>query len=61
MQIKESATGTDIESIVKSQHNYFATHCTKSLNFRMENLKKFKSVIIKYDNKMIRSVKTLEN
>jgi aldehyde dehydrogenase (NAD+) len=52
MQIKESATGTDIESIVKSQHNYFATHCTKSLNFRMENLKKFKSVIIKYDNKI---------
>jgi aldehyde dehydrogenase (NAD+) len=52
MQIKESATGADIESIVKSQRNYFATHCTKSLNFRMENLKKFKSVIIKYDNKI---------
>jgi aldehyde dehydrogenase (NAD+) len=52
MQIKESATGADIESIVKSQHNYFATHCTKSLNFRMENLKKLKAVIIKYDNKI---------
>ena len=41
-----------IESIVQLQRSFFKTHVTKSLNFRIENLKKFKSAILRDETKI---------
>ena len=45
--------GNVIESIIKSQRSYFATHSTKNPDLRIENLKKFKSAVLKYESKIV--------
>jgi aldehyde dehydrogenase (NAD+) len=41
-----------IENLLKGQKQFFATHQTKNIKFRIENLKKFKSAIQKYETKI---------
>ena len=45
----EDTSRAKIESLVSAQRIFFKTHVTKSLKFRVENLKKFKSAILKYE------------
>jgi aldehyde dehydrogenase (NAD+) len=48
----ENTARNVIESTVKSQQRFFATQSTKSLDFRIKNLKKFKSAILNYESKI---------
>lgn len=41
-----------IDSILFEQRQFFASHQTKNVNFRLEQLKKFKCSIIKYEKKI---------
>lgn len=41
-----------IESLLAGHRSFFATHETKSVNFRIEQLKKFKAAILKYEQKI---------
>ena len=41
-----------IENLINEHRKFFATHQTKALNFRIENLKRFKNAIKKYENKI---------
>jgi len=41
-----------IENLINEHRNFFATHRTKDINFRIENLKRFKSAILTYENKI---------
>ncbi|MGA7838826.1 MAG: aldehyde dehydrogenase [Ignavibacteriaceae bacterium] len=41
-----------IEKMLGEQRMFFSSHKTKSLNFRIENLKKFKSTVLKYEKKI---------
>lgn len=41
-----------IESLLQSQQSFFTTHETKSIDFRIRNLKKFKSAILRYERKI---------
>lgn len=38
-----------IESLLNEHRTFFATHQTKALNFRIENLKRFKRAILQYE------------
>ncbi len=48
----KNTTGEVIESLVQSQRKLFATHKTKNLEFRINNLKKLRTAIRKYDKKI---------
>jgi aldehyde dehydrogenase (NAD+) len=48
---------TNISKIIASQYEYYLTHETRDIDFRIENLKKLKSVILKYQNKLSDSLK----
>ncbi len=48
----QDSTQTTIESLVSKQHAFFLTNATKSLVFRKENLKKFKSVILRNEKRI---------
>lgn len=48
----EDTSRNSIESLLKAQRNFFSTHQTKDINFRIENLKKFKASILKYESKI---------
>src|SRR5665647_291098 len=41
-----------IENLINGHRVFFATHQTKNLKFRIENLKRFKSAILKYEDKI---------
>jgi len=41
-----------IENMLLQQRDYFATHQTKAISFRIDNLEKFKASIQKYENKI---------
>jgi len=41
-----------IENLIQAHHNYFNSQQTKDLKFRIENLKRFKSAIQKFENKI---------
>lgn len=41
-----------VENIIQAHHNYFNSQQTKDLKFRIENLKRFKSAIQKFENKI---------
>jgi len=41
-----------IENLINEHRNFFATNRTKDIKFRIENLKRFKSAILKYENKI---------
>lgn len=46
-----------IDGIVKLQREYFQTNETKDVKFRLENLKKLKSLILRYENKINEALK----
>jgi aldehyde dehydrogenase (NAD+) len=48
----EDTSKEKIESLLTSQREFFATHQTKSIKFRIENLKKFQASIQKYETKI---------
>jgi aldehyde dehydrogenase (NAD+) len=45
----QDTTGSIIEEVFNRQRNFYATHQTKSLKFRLENLSRFKKAIKKYE------------
>ncbi len=45
-------TENQIKSILEQQRAFFSTHKTKELKFRIEQLKKFKAAILKYEEKI---------
>lgn len=47
-----------IESLVKSQRAFFLTNATKDLDFRIGNLKKLKTAILRYENKIAEALWT---
>lgn len=48
---------TDISRIISSQREYYLTYATRSIDFRIENLKKLKQAILKYENRLYDSLK----
>lgn len=48
----EDTSREKIESLLEGQRSFFATHQTKSIQFRIENLKKFQDAIQKYETKI---------
>lgn len=48
----EESSAATIQTIVENQKKFFKTHATKSLDFRIANLKKFKVAILKYEEKI---------
>jgi aldehyde dehydrogenase (NAD+) len=48
----EDTSRNNIENLLKAQRDFFSTHQTKDINFRIENLKKFKASIRKYESKI---------
>ena len=45
----KNTSATEIESLILAHRDYFATHETKSLNIRLDNLIKFKKNILQYE------------
>ncbi len=41
-----------IQNLLTGHRNYFATHATKNTTFRLEQLRKFKNAIVKYEQKI---------
>ncbi|MDR2042333.1 MAG: aldehyde dehydrogenase [Tannerella sp.] len=52
-----TTTKEDIERILAGQRAFFATHQTKSLSFRREQLKKFKAAVRRYERRLSEAVK----
>ncbi|MBU1098365.1 MAG: aldehyde dehydrogenase [Bacteroidetes bacterium] len=48
----EDTTREKIEILLKGQRNYFSSHQTKNVDFRIESLTKFKAAILKYESKI---------
>jgi aldehyde dehydrogenase (NAD+) len=48
----ENTTREAIESFVKLQRDFFATDVTKTLDFRINNLKKLKATILKFESEI---------
>ena len=48
---------TGISEIIAAQHEYYLTHATRDIDFRIENLKKLKDAILKYENRLYDSLK----
>ncbi|MBN1142817.1 MAG: aldehyde dehydrogenase [Bacteroidales bacterium] len=48
----ENTPRATIESLLQSQRTFFATHETKIMDFRIHNLKKFRSAILRYESKI---------
>jgi len=48
----EDTSREKIESLLAGQREFFATHQTKNIQFRIENLKKFQAAIQKYETKI---------
>lgn len=47
----------NIQIIVDAQREYFLTHATRDVNFRLENLKKLKQAILKYEGRLNEALK----
>ena len=45
-------TSINVLSLLERQRDFFATHQTKSIKYRIENLKKLKAAIHKYEKRM---------
>ena len=45
----ENTTQLQVQRIITNQKKFFASHTTKSTDFRIEQLKKLKAVIAKYE------------
>jgi len=48
----EDTSRVKIESLVSAQRAFFKTHVTRDLEFRIGNLKKFRSAILKYETRI---------
>ena len=48
---------TDIAQMVKNQHSYFLSDATKSVDFRISQLEKFRSLLKLYENEMFEAIK----
>ena len=48
----ENSSAVAIATLVEAQRIYFKSNATKSLTFRKESLKKFKSAVLKYENRI---------
>ncbi len=48
---------TDISRIISSQREYYLAYATRSVDFRIANLKKLKMAILKYENRLYDSLK----
>ena len=48
----ENSSAVAIATLVEAQRVYFKSNATKSLTFRKERLKKFKSAVLKYENRI---------
>lgn len=48
----ETITQTALTNLLEQQKSFFATHATKSIAFRLEQLRKFKLAILKYEQKI---------
>ena len=44
-----NSTQQDVQTKLKGHRRFFATHKTKELDFRIENLRKLKSAVLKYE------------
>ncbi|MDR2764665.1 MAG: aldehyde dehydrogenase [Tannerella sp.] len=53
-----TTTQEDIERILTGQRAFFATHQTKDLSFRMEQLKKFKKAVCRYESRLSEAIMT---
>ncbi len=53
----EALTDNKLESILKKQRDFFASHQTKSISFRIESLKKLKASIEKYEIEIATALK----
>ncbi|MDR3046531.1 MAG: aldehyde dehydrogenase [Bacteroidales bacterium] len=47
-----NSTKKHITTLVANQRQFFATHQTKNVNFRIQQLKKFKSIIYQYEQQL---------
>ncbi len=47
----------EIKEILEAQRTFFATQQTKSVSFRLEQLKRFKAAIVKYETKIAEALK----
>ncbi|NLI72963.1 MAG: aldehyde dehydrogenase [Bacteroidales bacterium] len=47
---------TVIKELLQSHRRFFATHQTKSISFRMDNLRKLKSAILRYEKEICRAL-----
>jgi len=54
----KNTSKTTIENILHGQRTFFATHRTKDIDFRIEQLKKFKAAILKYETKIAEALWT---
>lgn len=50
------STQKDIQSKLKNHRRFFATHQTKSINYRIENLRKLKSAVRRYEEEICTAV-----
>ncbi|MDR1886861.1 MAG: aldehyde dehydrogenase [Prevotellaceae bacterium] len=48
----ENTSRADIEKILKNQKDFFSGYRTKNVEFRLQQLKKFKSTILRYETKI---------
>jgi len=48
----EESSRIAIESIIEEQRSFFNSNVTLDLNFRIEQLKKFKAAILRYEDKI---------
>lgn len=48
---------TDISKTISAQREYYLTHATRNIDFRIDNLKKLKAAILKYESKLYESLK----
>ena len=47
-----AAYESEIEQLVKSQRDYFKSNATQSIDFRLEQLKKFKGLLLEHEEEM---------
>jgi aldehyde dehydrogenase (NAD+) len=47
-----------IPSVIAMQREYFASNCTKTIDFRIEQLRKLKNAILSYENKIIQALQS---
>jgi aldehyde dehydrogenase (NAD+) len=52
INVMENTSRTDIEKLLKRQRDFFATHRTKDVKFRLQQLEQLKFAILRYETKI---------